>query len=120
MNLFAETMHGIMKNIRHLCSRNSSKTWGEGSWEKVVVCIVSDGRKKCDPQVYNYLAAMGVYQEGVAKREVNGKEVQAHVYEVCSFIIHILYQAVVVISYRVEVLRISTTSFVFLNSTQLK
>ncbi|KAG0296640.1 Chitin synthase, class 1 [Linnemannia gamsii] len=81
VNLFAETMHGIMKNIRHLCSRNSSKTWGEGSWEKVVVCIVSDGRKKCDPQVYNYLAAMGVYQEGVAKREVNGKEVQAHVYE---------------------------------------
>ncbi|KAF8948706.1 Chitin synthase, class 1 [Haplosporangium gracile] len=81
VNLFAETMCGIMKNIRHLCSRNSSKTWGEDSWEKVVVCIVSDGRKKCDPQVYNYLAAMGVYQEGVAKREVNGKEVQAHVYE---------------------------------------
>ncbi|KAF9923799.1 Chitin synthase, class 1 [Linnemannia zychae] len=51
------------------------------SWEKVVVCIVSDGRKKCDPQVYNYLAAMGVYQEGIAKREVNGKEVQAHIYE---------------------------------------
>jgi len=71
-----------MKNIRHLVSRSNSKTWGEGSWEKVVVCIVADGRKKCDPQVYNYLAAMGVYQEGVAKREVNGKPVEAHVYEV--------------------------------------
>ncbi|KAF9962189.1 Chitin synthase, class 1 [Mortierella alpina] len=81
VKLFAETMHGIMKNIRHLCSRNNSKTWGDKSWEKVVVCIVADGRKKCDPQVYNYLASMGVYQEGVAKREVNGKEVQAHIYE---------------------------------------
>ncbi|KAF9353673.1 Chitin synthase, class 1, partial [Mortierella sp. AD094] len=74
VNLFAETMHGIMKNIRHLCSRNNSKTWGEGTWKKAVVCIVADGRKKCDAQVYNYLAAMGVYQEGVAKREVNGKD----------------------------------------------
>ncbi|KAG0228774.1 Chitin synthase, class 1 [Mortierella sp. GBA43] len=81
VKLFAETMHGIMKNIRHLCSRNNSKTWGEGSWQKAVVCVVADGRKKCDTQVFNYLAAMGVYQEGVAKREVNGKEVQAHVYE---------------------------------------
>ncbi|KAG0365075.1 Chitin synthase, class 1 [Gamsiella multidivaricata] len=81
VKLFAETMHGIMKNIRHLCSRHSSRTWGEGSWKKAVVCIVADGRKKCDTHVYNYLAAMGVYQEGVAKREVNGKEVQAHIYE---------------------------------------
>ncbi|KAF8951624.1 Chitin synthase, class 1 [Haplosporangium bisporale] len=70
-----------MKNIRHLASRNNSKTWGEGSWGKVVVCIVADGRKKCNDKVYNYLAAMGVYQEGVAKREVKGKPVQAHIYE---------------------------------------
>ncbi|ORZ14903.1 glycosyltransferase family 2 protein [Lobosporangium transversale] len=81
VGLFAETMNGIMKNVRHLCSRNNSRTWGDGSWQKVVVCIVADGRKKCDAQVYNYLAAMGVYQEGVAKREVNGKGVQAHIYE---------------------------------------
>lgn len=76
-------MHGIIKNIRHLVSRTNSKTWGEGTWEKVVVCIVADGRKKCNEKVYQYLAAMGVYQEGIAKREVNGKPVQAHIYEVC-------------------------------------
>jgi chitin synthase len=75
-------MHGIMKNIRHLASRNNAKTWGEDSWKKVVVCIVADGRKKCNDKVYNYLAAMGVYQEGVAKREVKGKAVEAHIYEV--------------------------------------
>ncbi|KAF9580265.1 Chitin synthase, class 1 [Lunasporangiospora selenospora] len=74
-------MHGIIKNIRHLVSRTNSKTWGERSWEKVVVCIVADGRKKCNEKVYDYLAAMGVYQEGIAKREVNGKPVAAHVYE---------------------------------------
>ncbi|KAF9926481.1 Chitin synthase, class 1 [Linnemannia zychae] len=79
--LFAETMHGIIRNIRHLVSRTNSKTWGEGSWEKVVVCIVADGRKKCNEKVYQYLAAMGVYQEGIAKREVNGKAVTAHIYE---------------------------------------
>ncbi|KAF8984727.1 Chitin synthase, class 1 [Entomortierella lignicola] len=79
--LFAETMHGIIKNIRHLVSRTSSRTWGARTWEKVVVCIVADGRKKCNEKVYNYLSAMGVYQEGIAKREVNGKEVEAHVFE---------------------------------------
>jgi chitin synthase len=75
-------MHGIIRNIRHLVSRTNSKTWGEGAWEKVVVCIVADGRKKCNEKVYQYLAAMGVYQEGIAKREVNGKPVTAHIYEV--------------------------------------
>ncbi|KAF9158960.1 Chitin synthase, class 1 [Actinomortierella ambigua] len=74
-------MHSVMKNIRHLASRTNSKTWGEGAWEKVVVCIVADGRQKCDEKVYNYLAAMGLYQEGIAKREVNGKPVEAHLFE---------------------------------------
>ncbi|KAF9361934.1 Chitin synthase, class 1 [Mortierella sp. AD094] len=79
--LFAETMHGIIKNIRHLVSRTNSRTWGERTWEKVVVCIVADGRKKCNEKVYDYLSAMGVYQEGIAKREVNGKDVEAHIFE---------------------------------------
>jgi chitin synthase len=84
-------MHGIIRNIRHLVSRTNSKTWGEGSWEKVVVCIVADGRKKCNEKVYQYLAAMGVYQEGIAKREVNGKEVTAHIYEVSILLIQEMF-----------------------------
>ncbi|RUS16118.1 chitin synthase-domain-containing protein, partial [Jimgerdemannia flammicorona] len=79
--LFTRTMHGVMKNIAHLCSRERSRTWGQGGWEKIVVCIVADGRKKCDPRVLNVLASMGVYQEGIAKNSVNGKEVTAHIYE---------------------------------------
>ncbi|KAG0232757.1 Chitin synthase, class 1 [Actinomortierella wolfii] len=81
VGLFANTMHSIMKNIRHLASRSNSKTWGDSAWEKVVVCVIADGRQKCNEKVYNYLAAMGVYQEGIAKREVNGKPVEAHLFE---------------------------------------
>jgi chitin synthase len=44
--LFATTMHGIMKNISHLCSQTQSKVWGEDGWRKIVVCVVADGRTK--------------------------------------------------------------------------
>jgi chitin synthase len=44
--LFARTMHGVMKNIAHLCSRQRSKVWGKEGWRKVVVCVVADGRTK--------------------------------------------------------------------------
>ncbi|KAG0168032.1 Chitin synthase, class 1 [Apophysomyces sp. BC1034] len=79
--LFCRTMHGVMKNIAHLCSRDRSKVWGKDGWQKVVVCIVSDGRTKIHPRTLSVLAAMGVYQEGVAKNIVEGKPVAAHIYE---------------------------------------
>lgn len=79
--LFTRTLHGVMKNIAHLCSRNKSRTWGPDGWKKVVVAIIADGRKKVHPRVLDVLASLGVYQEGVAKNVVNGKQVQAHIYE---------------------------------------
>ncbi|KAF9295203.1 Chitin synthase, class 1 [Mortierella antarctica] len=79
--LFTRTMHGVMKNIRHLTTRDRSRTWGPDAWKKVVVCIVSDGRSKINPKTLNVLAAMGVYQDGVAKNIVNDKPVTAHIYE---------------------------------------
>lgn len=78
---FTRTMHAVMKNISHFCSRNKSRTWGEQGWQKIVVCIVSDGREKIHPRTLDALAAMGVYQHGIAKNYVNSKAVQAHVYE---------------------------------------
>jgi chitin synthase len=78
---FTRTMHAVMKNIAHFCSRSKSRTWGENGWQKIVVCIVSDGRSKIHPRTLDALAAMGVYQEGIAKNYVNSREVQAHVYE---------------------------------------
>ncbi|CCL99770.1 uncharacterized protein FIBRA_01792 [Fibroporia radiculosa] len=79
--LFCRTMHGVMKNIAHLCKRDRSKTWGKDGWKKVVVCIVSDGRQKINSRTLSVIAAMGAYQEGVAKNIVNGKPVTAHIYE---------------------------------------
>jgi len=78
---FTRTMHGVMRNIAHFCSRSKSRTWGKDGWQKIVVCIVSDGRRKVHPRTLNALAAMGVYQDGIAKNLVNQREVTAHVYE---------------------------------------
>ncbi|KAE8414329.1 chitin synthase-domain-containing protein [Aspergillus pseudocaelatus] len=78
---FTRTMHGVMRNISHLCSRSNSRNWGRDSWKKIVVCIIADGRKKVHPRTLNALAALGVYQEGIAKNVVNQKQVNAHVYE---------------------------------------
>ncbi|KAL1931482.1 hypothetical protein VTP01DRAFT_9625 [Rhizomucor pusillus] len=79
--LFARTMHGVMKNIAHLCSRDRSRTWGPKGWQKVTVCIVSDGRNKIHPRTLTLLETLGVYQDGVAKNIVGDKPVTAHIYE---------------------------------------
>jgi chitin synthase len=79
--LFTRTMHGIMRNISHFCSRTKSRTWGKDGWKKIVVCIISDGRSNVHKRTLDALAAMGVYQAGIAKNIVNQKEVNAHVYE---------------------------------------
>lgn len=80
-DLFCRTMHGVIKNIAHLCKRDRSKTWGKEGWKKVVVCIVSDGRGKINSRTLSVIAAMGAYQEGIAKNKVGTKDVEAHIYE---------------------------------------
>ncbi|KAM6493804.1 glycosyltransferase family 2 protein [Amanita muscaria] len=79
--LFCRSMHGVMKNIAHLCKRERSKTWGKDGWKKVVVCIVSDGRKKINSRTLSVIATMGAYQENVAKNLVDSKPVTAHIFE---------------------------------------
>ena len=79
--LFARTMSGVFKNIDYMCNRTSSKTWGKEAWKKIVVCIVSDGRAKINERTKAVLAGLGVYQDGIAKQQVNGKDVTAHIYE---------------------------------------
>ena len=79
--LFCRTFTSVIKNIQHLQQRTKSKTWGAQSWKKIVVCIVSDGRLKINPRTLKVLGLYGAYQEGLAKDTVDGKDVQAHVYE---------------------------------------
>ncbi|KAG6053801.1 Chitin synthase, class 3 [Claviceps sp. LM220 group G6] len=79
--LFARTMIGVFKNIEYMCNRPNSKTWGKDAWKNIMVCVVSDGRAKINPRTKALLSGMGVYQEGIAKQQVNGKDVTAHIYE---------------------------------------
>lgn len=79
--LLARTLKGVFKNIKHLELRKDSSTWGKDSWKKIVVCIISDGRSKINKRAQALLAALGVYQEGLAKSRVDDKKVQAHIYE---------------------------------------
>lgn len=79
--LFARTLIGVFKNIEYMCNRPNSKTWGKDAWKKIVVCVVSDGRAKINPRTRALLSGMGVYQDGIAKQQVNNKDVTAHIYE---------------------------------------
>ncbi|BEJ13237.1 hypothetical protein CspHIS471_0304110 [Cutaneotrichosporon sp. HIS471] len=81
-DLFCRTMRGIMQNVAYLCTKNKdSATWSNEGWKKVVVCIVSDGRLNINKRTQSVLAALGVYQDGVARNVVNNKPVVAHLYE---------------------------------------
>ncbi|WVF67538.1 hypothetical protein IAT40_002294 [Kwoniella sp. CBS 6097] len=86
-DLLLRTLNSVIKNIAHLTTRNRSKTWGQDSWKKIVVCIVADGRKVVDPRVLKVLQLMGVYAEGVMKDHVAGKETQAHIFEYTSQVV---------------------------------
>ncbi|CAE6434835.1 unnamed protein product [Rhizoctonia solani] len=85
--LFVKTMNAVIKNVAHLCGRTKSKTWGPEGWKKVVVCVVSDGRNKINQRTLKVLQLMGCYQDGIAKDEVAGKDVTAHIFEYTSTVI---------------------------------
>lgn len=78
---FARTMHGVMKNVAHLCSRHKSKLWGKEAWKKIQVIIVADGRNKVNESVLQLLTATGCYQDNLARPFVNNKKVNAHLFE---------------------------------------
>ncbi len=74
-------MIAVMKNIAYLCNHLNNKFWDKEGWKKIVVCIVADGRSKIHPRVLTTLGIMGIYQDGIMKNVVNGKEVTAHIFE---------------------------------------
>jgi chitin synthase len=79
--LFLKTLNSVITNITELCNRTRSKTWGPSAWQKVVICVVQDGRKLVNPRTLKVLQLMGVYSEGVMKSEVAGKAVEGHIFE---------------------------------------
>jgi chitin synthase len=74
-------MQAINKNIQHMCNKKSGPFCGEDGWQKIVVCIVSDGRSKVNKDVLTVLSSMGCYQEGVCVPKFMNRDTQAHLFE---------------------------------------
>ncbi|KAJ1311786.1 hypothetical protein OPQ81_010252 [Rhizoctonia solani] len=85
--LYARTLHGVMLNIRDICKTKQSKYWrkhaeeGTPAWQKITVALIVDGLEPMDKSVLDILATVGVYQDGVMKKEVDKKETVAHIFE---------------------------------------
>ncbi len=85
--LLARTLHSVMLNIRDICKHKKSKYWkrsaeaGSPGWQRIVVSLIFDGIDACDKEVLDILATIGVYQDGVMKRKIDGKDTVAHLFE---------------------------------------
>lgn len=81
--LTARTLHSVMQNVRDIVNLKKSEFWNKGgpAWQKIVVALVFDGIGPCDTNVLDVLATVGVYQDGVMKKDVDGRETVAHIFE---------------------------------------
>ncbi|THH31301.1 hypothetical protein EUX98_g2888 [Antrodiella citrinella] len=85
--LYARTLHGVMMNIRDICKTKQSKYWrrsaeeGVPGWQRITVALIVDGLEPMDKTVLDLLATVGVYQDGVMKKQVDGKDTVAHIFE---------------------------------------
>ncbi|TDL29527.1 chitin synthase [Rickenella mellea] len=85
--LYARTLHGVMLNIRDICKTKSSKYWkrtaeeGNPGWQRITVALIVDGLEPMDKSVLDVLATVGVYQDGVMKKQIDGKDTVAHIFE---------------------------------------
>jgi chitin synthase len=81
--LTARTLHGVMQNIRDIVNLKKSEFWNKGgpAWQKIVCSLVFDGIDPCDKNTLDMLATIGIYQDGIMKRSVDGRETVAHIFE---------------------------------------
>ncbi|KAK7208485.1 chitin synthase G [Myxozyma melibiosi] len=81
--LTARTLHGVMKNVRDICNLKRTRFWHNGgaAWQKIVVSLIFDGIDPCDKGTLDMLAAIGIYQEGVLRKDIDGQETVAHIFE---------------------------------------
>ncbi|KAK8854766.1 hypothetical protein IAR55_003505 [Kwoniella newhampshirensis] len=85
--LYARTLHNVMMNIRDICNTKASKFWrrtaeeGRPGWQRIVVALVADGLGPMDKQVLDLLQTIGVFQDGILKKDVDGKPTVAHIFE---------------------------------------
>ena len=81
--LTSRTLHGVMQNVRDIVNIKKSEFWNKGgpAWQKIVVCLVFDGIDPCDKGTLDILATVGIYQDGIMKKDIDGKETVAHIFE---------------------------------------
>ncbi|TFK75950.1 glycosyltransferase family 2 protein [Pluteus cervinus] len=85
--LYARTLHGVMLNIRDICKTKQSKYWrrtaeeGNPAWQRIVVALIVDGLEPMDKSVLDLLATVGVYQDGIMKKQIDTKETVGHIFE---------------------------------------
>jgi chitin synthase len=74
--LTSRTLHGVMKNIRLICDQKNSSFWNRDTpaWKQIVVCLIFDGIDPCDPGTLDVLQTIGVFQDGIMKKDIDGKE----------------------------------------------
>jgi chitin synthase len=86
--LYSRTLHGVMLNIRDICKTKQSKYWrrsaeeGVPGWQRITVALIADGLEAMDKTALDILATIGVYQDGVMKKQIDGKDTVAHIFEV--------------------------------------
>jgi chitin synthase len=87
--LLTRTLHHVMLNIRDIVKSNS-KYWKSGdleggnqggNWKKIVVTLIFDGLDPCDKNCLDVLATLGVFQDNVMKKEIDGKGTVCHIFE---------------------------------------
>ena len=90
--LTTRTLHGVMQNVRDIVNLKKSEFWNKGgpAWQKIVVSLVFDGIDPCDKNTLDVLATLGIYQDGVMKRDVDGRETVAHIVSVFLIVIFFL------------------------------
>ena len=82
-SMLSRTLQGVMQNIRDIINLKSSEFWNKGppAWQKVVVCLICDGIDSLDKNVLDVLATIGVYQDQAMRKDVNGEDCVAHIFE---------------------------------------
>jgi chitin synthase len=65
-----------MKNIRSICNEKDSSFWNRDTpaWKKIVICLLFDGLDPCDPGTLDVLQTIGLFQDGIMKRDIDGKK----------------------------------------------
>ncbi|KAM0430065.1 hypothetical protein ACHAPT_006071 [Fusarium lateritium] len=86
-HLLRRTLQSVFENIQYLNTKPGTKFWGEGSWRKVVVCILVDGIDSVDPGVLDALASIGLFQYGLCRERTPGGDlVTGHPFEYSSLL----------------------------------